>query len=49
LRALVIQHEEDAPGGLVSAWLAERGADQDVYLISADGVSPDPRTYDLLV
>jgi GMP synthase-like glutamine amidotransferase len=49
LRALVIQHEEDAPGGLVSAWLAEHGADQDVVLISADGASPDPGAYDLVV
>jgi GMP synthase-like glutamine amidotransferase len=50
LRALVIQHEEDAPGGHVSAWLAERGADEDVYPISADGSRAlDPREYDLVV
>jgi GMP synthase-like glutamine amidotransferase len=53
VRALVILHEEDAPGGLVSAWLSERGADEDDYLISADGRSdgrgPDPRAYDLVV
>ncbi len=49
MRALVIQHDDDAPGGLVSAWLSERGADEDVYLIPADGRSPDPRAYDLVV
>jgi GMP synthase-like glutamine amidotransferase len=49
LRALIIVHEEDAPGGLVSAWLRERGAEEDDYLISADGRSPDPRAYDLVV
>lgn len=53
MRALVIVHEEDAPGGLVSAWLSERGADEDDYLISADGRSggrgPNPRAYDLVV
>ncbi len=50
MRALVIQHEDDAPGGHVSAWLAERGAEEDVYLMTADGVRPlDPRDYDLVV
>jgi GMP synthase-like glutamine amidotransferase len=49
LRALVIQHDDDAPGGLVSDWLSERGVDEDVYPIRADGRSPDPRDYDLVV
>ena len=49
MRALVIQHDDDAPGGLVSDWLNERGAVQDVYPIPADGRSPDPRAYDLVV
>ena len=51
MRALVIQHDDDAPGGLVSAWLHERGADEDDYLISADGRGrdPDPRDYDLVI
>ena len=50
MRALVIQHEDDAPGGHVSAWLAERGAEEDVYLMTADGVRTlDPRDYDLVV
>jgi GMP synthase-like glutamine amidotransferase len=49
LRALVIQHEEDAPGGHVSAWLQARGADQDLYPIGGDGRWPDPGDYDLVV
>jgi GMP synthase-like glutamine amidotransferase len=52
VRALVILHEDNAPGGLVSAWLRERGADGDDYLISADGREagdPDPHAYDLVV
>jgi GMP synthase-like glutamine amidotransferase len=49
VRALVIQHDDDAPGGLVSTWLSERGAEEDVYPIPADGGSPDPRAYDLVV
>jgi GMP synthase-like glutamine amidotransferase len=49
VRALVIQHEQDAPGGHASAWLGERGAEQDIYLVSADARVPDPRAYDLVV
>lgn len=49
MRALVILHEEDAPGGLVSSWLSERGAQLDDYVISADGRDPDAREYDLIV
>ena len=50
MRALVIQHEDDAPGGHVSAWLAEQGAEEDVYLITADGARAlDPGDYDLVV
>ena len=49
MRALVIQHEEDAPAGHVSGWVEARGAEQDVCLISADGASLDPRSYDLVV
>src|SRR5581483_1781075 len=49
MRALVIQHDDDAPGGLVSAWLTDRGADEDVYPISVDGRSVDPRAYEMVV
>ena len=33
----------------MSAWLDERGVHEDVYLISADGRTRDPRDYDLVV
>jgi GMP synthase-like glutamine amidotransferase len=49
VHALVIQHEEDAPGGHVSAWLGEHGAEEDVFLVTADGAARDPRDYDLVV
>ena len=49
MRALVIQHEEDAPAGHVSAWLSERGVGEDVYLITAGGRSPRAEDYDLVV
>ena len=49
MRALVIQHEGDAPAGHVSAWLSERGAGEDVYLITAGGRSPRSDDYDLVV
>jgi GMP synthase-like glutamine amidotransferase len=49
LRALVIQHEEDAPGGHASAWLAERGIDEDAYLITGDARVRDARDYELVV
>jgi GMP synthase-like glutamine amidotransferase len=49
MRALVIQHEDDAPGGHVSAWLSERRVGEDVYPITADGHEFDPRDYDMVV
>jgi GMP synthase-like glutamine amidotransferase len=49
VRALVIQHDEDAPAGHVSAWLSERGVGEDVYLITADRRSRALRDYDLVV
>jgi GMP synthase-like glutamine amidotransferase len=49
VRALVIQHEEDAPGGHVSDWLSDRGVDEDVFMITADGRDADARSYDLVV
>jgi GMP synthase-like glutamine amidotransferase len=49
VRALVIQHEKDAPGGHVTTWLEARGAEQDVCFISADGHGCSPRDYDLVV
>jgi GMP synthase-like glutamine amidotransferase len=50
VRALVIQYDADAPAGLVSAWLQERGVEEHVHLVCADGDRPtDPRDYDLIV
>ena len=49
MRALVIQHEKDAPGGHVSSWLEARGFEPDVCFISADGRGIGPRDYDLVV
>ncbi len=49
MRALVIQHGEDGPGGHVSHWLAEHGASEDVYRIDVEGADRDPRRYDLVV
>ncbi|MGN6868204.1 MAG: type 1 glutamine amidotransferase [Solirubrobacteraceae bacterium] len=49
MRALVIQHDEDGPAGHVSDWLRDRGAEQDLYRIGADGSERDPRDYGLIV
>jgi GMP synthase-like glutamine amidotransferase len=45
----VIQHEASTPGGYVHEWLDERGAEQDVLHIYADGRAIDPARYDLIV
>lgn len=50
MRALLIEHEEDIPGGLVDEWLSGRGAAIDLYRIATDPRDvPDPRAYDLVV
>lgn len=49
VRALVIQHEAFAPGGYVSEWLSERGAEEDVLRIDIDGRRVTPTDYDLIV
>jgi GMP synthase-like glutamine amidotransferase len=49
-RALVIQHEEPTPPGLIQSWLEERGALVDVLRIDEeDPHDLDPRDYDLIV
>ena len=49
-RALVIQHEEPTPPGLILDWLAERGADVDVLRIDVRRPHDvDPRDYGLIV
>lgn len=49
MRALMIEHEPDIPGGLVDDWLAARGAAADVHRIATDERDPDPSAYDLVV
>jgi GMP synthase-like glutamine amidotransferase len=49
-RALVVQHEEPTPPGLIEPWLRERGAE--VKTLRIDERDPhdlDPRDYDLIV
>jgi GMP synthase-like glutamine amidotransferase len=48
-RALVIQHEANAPAGLLGEWLRDRGVDQDVLHIDAEPRVPDPSAYELVV
>jgi len=49
LRALVIQHGEDGPGGHVVDWLVARDAQVDVFRIDVDDGERDPGAYDLIV
>jgi len=49
LRALVIQHGEDGPGGHVTDWLAAHDALLDVFRIDVDHGERDPGDYDLIV
>jgi GMP synthase-like glutamine amidotransferase len=49
LRALIVQHEEPTPPGLVGQWLEEHAAEVDVLRIDIDDRQPDPEAYDLLV
>jgi GMP synthase-like glutamine amidotransferase len=49
-RALIIQHEEPTPPGLIKTWLEERGFDVDVLRIDErDPHDIDPRDYSLVV
>jgi GMP synthase-like glutamine amidotransferase len=49
-RALVIQHEEPTPPGLIDPWLRERGAEPETLRIDErDPHDIDPREYELIV
>ena len=48
-RALIVQHEEPTPPGLVSEWLDQRAAVVDILRIDLDDRVPDPRDYQLIV
>ena len=49
LRALVIQHEEPTPPGLVNEWLDDHGASVETFRIDIDDREVDPTGYDLIV
>jgi GMP synthase-like glutamine amidotransferase len=49
LRALIIEHERETPGGLIYEWLADHGAQVEELQIDVDEREVDPRDYDLLI
>ena len=49
LRALILQHEEPTPPGLITEWLGAHGADIDVFRIDIDDREVDPTDHDLIV
>ena len=49
LRALILQHEEPTPPGLVTEWLGEHGASLETFRIDLDDRELDPTDYDLIV
>lgn len=49
LRALIIQHEEPTPPGLVAEWLDAHGIEHDTLRIDVDGREVDPTDYDLVI
>jgi GMP synthase - Glutamine amidotransferase domain len=48
LKALIIQHEEPTPPGLLGEWLDEQNADVDILRIDLEEKVPDPREYHLI-
>jgi GMP synthase-like glutamine amidotransferase len=48
LKALIVQHEEQAPAGLLGEWLDGHGAEIDILRIDLEQRSPDPRDYQLI-
>lgn len=49
IRALVVQHEDDTPAGLIAEWLDGLAAAVDTLRIYADQRAVDPRAYDVVV
>ena len=47
LRALIIQHEEPTPPGVLSEWLTDLGAQVHVFRIDLEDHKVNPRDYDL--
>lgn len=48
LRALIVQHEDDAPAGLLGEWLERQDAQVDVLRIDLEERVPDPREFQLI-
>jgi GMP synthase-like glutamine amidotransferase len=48
LKALIIQHEEPTPPGLLGEWLDQQHADVDILRIDLDDKVPDAREYQLI-
>ncbi|HLK40929.1 MAG TPA: type 1 glutamine amidotransferase [Polyangiaceae bacterium] len=48
IRALILQHEEPAPPGILGDWLDGQGAELDVFRIDLAEEVPDARDYDLV-
>lgn len=49
MRALILQHEEPTPPGLVTEWLGGHGASVETFRIDVHGREVDPTRYDLIV
>ena len=49
MRALVIEHERDIPGGHLTDWLDKRAIERDVLRIQEDDREVDPAAYDFVV
>ena len=49
LRALILQHEEPTPPGLVGDWLREHGTQVETFRIDLEEQLPDPTDYGLVV
>lgn len=48
-RTLILQHEEPTPPGHMTEWLAEQGAEVEVFRIDEKEDEVSPRDYDLIV
>ena len=48
LKALIVQHEEPTPAGLLGEWLQRRNAEVDVLRIDLEEPVPDAGRYDLI-
>jgi GMP synthase-like glutamine amidotransferase len=49
LRALVLQHEQPTPGGLILDWLEEQHADVDLHRIDVEERRIEPHEHDVIV